>query len=309
MDGLQLPKATVRAWRRRWILALLSLALPACSGGVLDPAGPVGSDDATILIDATVVMLAIVIPTILLAFWMAWHYRASNTKAEYLPYWSYSGRIEAVVWSIPILTILFIGGVIWIGSYKVDPFRPLPSKTPPLEVQVVSLDWKWLFIYPQQGIATINQLVIPAGKPVHFSIVSASVFNVFFVPRLGSMIYAMPGMVSQLSLQADNPGQLWGTSAQFSGDGFSDMQFEVRSVPAAEFPAWVAKVQGGGPKLDRAAYTELMRQSQRVPPSTYRTIDRQLFQAIASQKIPPGPGPQPEGPQHAGRELATGGKD
>ncbi|MBV8854500.1 MAG: ubiquinol oxidase subunit II [Sinobacteraceae bacterium] len=276
---------------------------------MLDPAGPVGSDDATILIDATIVMLAIVIPTILLAFWMAWHYRASNTRAEYLPYWSYSGRIEAVVWSIPILTILFIGGVIWIGSYRVDPFRPLSSKTAPLEVQVVSLDWKWLFIYPQQGVATINQLVMPAAKPVHFSIVSASVFNVFFVPRLGSMIYAMPGMVSQLSLQADHPGQLWGTSAQFSGDGFSDMQFEVRSLPAAEFTAWVAKVQGGGPRLDRAAYTELLRQSQRVPPSTYRAIDRQLFQAIASQKIPPGPGPQPEGPQHAGRELATGGKD
>jgi cytochrome o ubiquinol oxidase subunit II len=309
MAGLLLSRAAAAGTCRSLILTLLSLGLTACSGGVLDPAGPVGADDATILIDATVVMLAIVIPTILLAFWMAWHYRASNTKAEYLPYWSYSGRIEAVVWSIPILTILFIGGVIWIGSYKVDPFRPLPSKTAPLEVQVVSLDWKWLFIYPQQGIATVNQLVMPAGKPVHFSIVSASVFNVFFVPRLGSMIYAMPGMISQLSLQADNPGNLWGTSAQFSGDGFSDMQFQVKSVPPAEFPAWVAKVQGTGGRLDRAAYTELMHQSQRVPPSSYRAIDRGLFQDIATQKIQPGPGPQPEAPQHAGRELATGGKD
>jgi cytochrome o ubiquinol oxidase subunit 2 len=283
--------------------------LCACSGGVLDPLGPVGADDAKILIDALLIMLAIIIPTILLAFWMAWRYRASNTKAEYLPYWSYSGRIEAVVWSIPILTIMFIGGVIWIGSYKLDPFRPLPSKTPPLEVQVVSLDWKWLFIYPQQGIATVNQLVVPAGTPVRFSITSASVFNVFFVPRLGSMIYAMPGMVSQLHLQADRPAQLWGTSAQFSGDGFSDMQFQVRSVPAADFGAWVASVKNAGPVLDRAAYAGLMQQTQRAPISTFRAVDPQLFQAVAAQKIAPGPGPQPESPQHAGREVSTEGKN
>ena len=292
-------------------LALLILAsgLSGCEHSILDGVGPVGRDDATILIDATLIMLAIVIPTILLAFWMAWRYRASNTKAEYLPYWSYSGRIEAVVWSIPILTIIFIGGVIWIGSYRLDPFRPLPSKTPPLEVQVVSLDWKWLFIYPRQGIATVNQLVVPAGAPVHFSITSASVFNVFFVPRLGSMIYAMPGMVSQLNLQADHPVELWGTSAQFSGDGFSDMQFPVKSVPAAAFDSWVAAAKASGPTLDRAAYDGLTQQSQRVPPSTFRGVDPQLFQQISSQKIPPGPGPQPEAPQHAGREVSTGGKD
>jgi cytochrome o ubiquinol oxidase subunit II len=190
-----------------------------------------------------------------------------------------------------------------------DPFRPLPSKTPPVEVQVVSLDWKWLFIYPREGIATVNRLVVPAGRPVHFSITSASVFNAFFVPRLGSMIYAMPGMVSQLNLQADDPEQLWGTSAQFSGDGFSDMQFQVRSVPAADFGAWVAGVRGAGPVLDQAAYAGLTRQTQRVPPSTYGAIDPRLFQAVATQEIPPGPGPQPEAPQHAGREVSTGGKD
>jgi cytochrome o ubiquinol oxidase subunit 2 len=291
------------------LLMAAGLPLAGCEKSILDPLGPVGRDDAVILIDATLIMLAIVIPTILLAFWMAWHYRASNTKAEYLPYWSFSGRIEAVVWAIPILTIMFIGGVIWIGSFRLDPFRPLPSKTPPLEVQVVSLDWKWLFIYPKQGIATVNQLVAPAGTPVHFSITSASVFNVFFVPRLGSMIYAMPGMVSQLSLQADRPVQTWGTSAQFSGDGFSDMQFQVRSVPAADFGAWVASVKGSGPVLDRAAYARLMQQTQRAPSSTYRSVDPQLFQAVATQKIAPAPGPQPGAPGHAGRELSTGGKD
>jgi len=301
MSGLQ---------RLARILALpLPIVVAGCSGGVLDPAGPVGADDATILIDATAIMLAIVIPTLVLAYWIAWRYRASNSKAEYLPYWSYSGRIEAVVWSIPFLTIMFIGGVIWIGSYRLDPFKPLPSRSPPLEVQVVSLDWKWLFIYPKQGIATVNQLVVPVGTPVHFSITSASVFNAFFIPRLGSMIYAMPGMVSQLNLQADRPGNLWGTSAQFSGDGFSDMQFQVKSVAADEFERWASNTGNTGPTLDRAAYESLMRQTQRVPPSTYRAIDPQLFHAVATQKIAPGPGPQPESPAHAGREVSTGGKD
>ncbi len=295
-----------RSVRRSAIV--VPLAMLAGCASVLDPAGPVGRDTADILIDATVIMLAIVIPTIALAFWMAWRYRASNTKAEYLPYWSFSGRIEAVTWAIPILTIMFLGGVIWIGSYKVDPFRPLPSKTPPLEVQVVSLDWKWLFIYPQQGVATVNQLVAPAGTPVHFKITSASVFNAFFVPRLGSMIYAMPGMVSQLWLQADAPGQLWGTSAQFSGDGFSDMQFPVKVVSPADFAAWTAGARSAGPVLDQAAYAKLLQQSQRDPPSTFRAIDPQLFQAIASQKLAPGPGPQTGGAQHAGREVSAGGR-
>jgi cytochrome o ubiquinol oxidase subunit 2 len=288
--------------------SLPGLTLAGCAGSILDPVGPIGADDSKIFIDALLIMLAIVIPTILLAFWMAWRYRASNTKAEYLPYWSYSGRIEAVVWAIPVLTIMFIGGVIWIGSYRLDPFKPLPSTSPPLEVQVVSLDWKWLFIYPQQGVATVNQLVVPAGVPVHFSITSASVFNVFFVPRLGSMIYAMPGMVSQLNLQADRPAVLIGQSSHFSGDGFSDMQFQVKSVAPAEFASWAQTVRGAGPMLDPAAYAELSRQSQRVTPITYSGVDPQLFHAIATQKIAPGPGPEPGSPAHAGREVSTGGK-
>jgi len=309
MRGLIFSRYLSRCVNRCSIVSVLTLSLASCSGGVLDPLGPVGANDARILINATVIMLAIVIPTIALAFWIAWHYRASNTKSEYLPYWSYSGRIEAVVWSIPTLTIMFIGGVIWIGSYKLDPFRPLPSTSPPLEVQVVSLDWKWLFIYPEQHIATINQLVMPTGRPVHFSITSASVFNIFFVPRLGSMIYAMPGMISQLHLQADSSTKLWGTSAQFSGDGFSDMQFNVHSVPTSDFNDWIAKVRGSGQVLDQSTYKRLLQQSQNVPPSTFRAIDPQLFHAVAMQKIPPGPGPQPENAQHSGREVSTGGKD
>jgi cytochrome o ubiquinol oxidase subunit 2 len=236
---------------------------------------------------------------------MAWKFRASNTRAEYLPYWSYSGRIEAIVWSIPILTIMFLGGVIWIGTYRLDPFRALPSSHPPLEVQVVSLDWKWLFIYPNQRIATVNQLVVPAGQPVHFSITSASVFNQFFIPRMGSMIMAMPGMVSQLNLQADKPVSTFGQSAQFSGDGFSGMKFAVTSVPPAQFAAWARGA--GGPALDQAAYLKLLQPSQNVPPQTFHGIDPQLFQAIVTQKIAPGPGPLPAEPAYAGREVSTGG--
>ena len=295
--------------RRRSAVALFSVGLASCSSGVLDPLGPVGRGDAIILINATVIMLAIVVPTILLALWTAWHFRASNTKAEYLPYWSYSGRIEAVVWSIPTLTIMFLSGVIWIGTHKLDPFRPLPSEVPALEVQVVSLDWKWLFIYPEQGIATINQLVIPAGRPVHFSITSASVFNAFFVPRLGSMIYAMPGMVSRLYLQADEPARTWGTSAQFSGDGFTDMQFNVESVSHNDFDAWGAGVRGRGEGRDRPTYFRLLEQTQDVPPTTFQGVDPDLFHAVAMQTIPPGPGPEPGGPGHAGRELSTGGRN
>jgi len=309
MSGLENPKsASARIWRST-AFGLLSFGLSSCSLAVLNPVGPVGAGDAAILINATVIMLAIVVPTILLAFWMAWRYRASNPRAEYLPYWSYSGRIEAVVWSIPILTIMFIGGLIWIGSHRLDPFRPLSSSKPPLEVQVVSLDWKWLFIYPKNGIATVNQVVIPTGTPVHFSITSASVFNAFFVPRLGSMIYAMPGMISQLHLQSDESARLRGISAQFSGDGFSDMQFEVKSVPDAEFETWMKSAQATDLPLDRDVYGKLLQQSERVQPATYRLADPELFNAIVQQTIPPGPGPEAESPQHAGRETSTGGKD
>lgn len=288
---------------------LAGLALAGCQGSIFDPLGPVGRDDATILIEATIIMLAIIIPTILLAFWMVWRYSAAKPKGEYLPYWSYSGRIEAVVWSIPILTIMFIGGVIWIGSIRLDPFRPLDSKMPPLEVQVVALDWKWLFIYPKEGVATVNRLVVPAGTPVHFSITSASVFNGFFIPRLGSMIYAMPGMVAQLNLQADRPADMFGQSTQFSGDGFSDMQFEVKSVTAKDYAAWLKSARAGGQALDRAAYIQLSRQSQNVKPYSYAKADPMLFDAVVRQQIPPGPGPEPENAAHAGREVSTGGKD
>jgi cytochrome o ubiquinol oxidase subunit 2 len=262
----------------------------ARADSILSPAGPVGRGDAIILMDALVIMLAIVIPTMVATVAFAWWYRASNTRAAYRPDFTYSGKIELVVWSIPTLTIFFLGGVIWIGSHTLDPFTPLPSKVKPLEIEAVAFDWKWLFIYPEQRIASVNQLVIPVGRPLHFRITSASVFNAFFVPRLGSMIYAMNGMVSQLNLQADKPGKYLGMSTHFSGDGFPDMRFDPVAVPAAQFATWASGVKGA--PLDRATVADLLKQSRAVEPYTYRGVDPTLFDAIAAQKLPPGEGPQ-----------------
>jgi cytochrome o ubiquinol oxidase subunit 2 len=212
------------------------------------------------------------VPTIIATLAFAWWYRASNTRARYLPSWAYSGRLELIVWSIPALVILFLGGINWLASYELDPAHPLPSRTQPLEIQVVSLDWKWLFIYPAQGIASVNFIEAPAGVPLHFRITSASVFNVFFVPRLGSEIYAMNGMATQLHLQADQPGTYYGLSAHFSGDGFPDMMFDVRAVPRDEFDTWVDTTRGTGPTLDAAAYNGLRRKSNYVAPYTYGCV-------------------------------------
>ena len=289
MDGDRwLPR-----WRRGAAL-LLPLLGAGCAKGVLDPAGPVAADERLILFNALAIMLAIVVPTIVVALAFAWWYRAGNTRATYRPDFAYSGRIELLVWSIPILTIIFLGGVTWIGSHRLDPFKPLPATAAgkPMEVQVVSLDWKWLFIYPEQGVASVNRLVVPAGRPVHFSLTSASVMNSFFVPQLGSQIYTMNGMVTQLSLQADKPGSFFGQSTHFSGDGFSDMYFTVDAVPAGQFAGWVAGAKANGPVLDAHAYVALARQSSKVKPYTYRAVLPVLFNAVASQRLLPGPGPQ-----------------
>jgi cytochrome o ubiquinol oxidase subunit II len=272
---------------------LAPLALAGCHSAVLSPEGPVGAGNRLILLDALAIMLAIVVPTIVAILAFAWWYRDSNPRARRLPTWSYSGRLELIVWSIPALVVFFLGGIAWIGSQLLDPARPLSSSSKPLEIQVVSLDWKWLFIYPDQGVASVNDLVAPLGVPLHLSITSASVFNVFFVPRLGSEIYSMYGMSTQLNLQADQPGTYPGLSAHFSGDGFSDMAFDVHAVTAQEFTAWVTAAGASTQTLDQAAYRGLLKQSEHVLPHTYRAVEPGLFDAILMQKLPPGAGPAP----------------
>jgi cytochrome o ubiquinol oxidase subunit 2 len=268
------------------------LALAACGPGVLDPRGPIGRADVTLLLDSLAIMLTIVIPTIVATLAFAWWFRASNTRARYLPHWEYSGRIELIVWSIPVLVIILLGGVTWIGSHDLDPAKPLVARTRALEVQAVSLDWKWLFIYPEFHIASVNELVVPADVPLHFSLTSASVMNVFFVPQLGSMIYTMNGMTTQLYLHADAPGTFRGQSSHFSGDGFSDMHFDVRALPAEQFTAWAQKTRDSGDALDAKSYAALARQSVDATPFTYRDADPTLFHQIVTQAVPPGPGPE-----------------
>jgi cytochrome o ubiquinol oxidase subunit II len=190
------------------------------------------------------------------------------------------GRVEMIVWSIPTMTVLLLSGIAWISSHDLDPARPLPTTTKPLTVEVVSLDWKWLFIYPEQGIASVNRLTIPANTPISFAVTSSGVMNSFFVPQLGSQIYAMAGMVTRLHLQADSPGTFRGLSAQFSGDGFSDMRFTVDAVAADQFASWIAATQSTGPTLDATTYAELAQPSYAPKPFTYRAVSPRLFETI-----------------------------
>src|SRR5581483_1605275 len=247
-----------------FVLAAVSLILSACNRGVLDPVGPVAAQEKQLLINSTAIMLAIIIPTMIATVAVAFWFRRGNTKAEYRPDWEYSGAIEMVVWAIPALTVMLLGGIAWIGSHNLEPSRPLPSKNPPLKVDVVSLDWKWLFIYPDQGVATVNQLVVPVGTPISFRLTSATVWNSFFVPQMGTMIYTMPRMTTRLNLQADRPGEYSGLSSHFSGDGFPGMEFKVHAVPSQQFAAWAQGARGKGEALDGNAYAALSRPSSYV---------------------------------------------
>jgi cytochrome o ubiquinol oxidase subunit II len=281
------------AWRMRRVApASVMILLTACNRGILEPVGPVGSAEKTMLINSTAIMLAIIIPTIIATIAFAWWFRRGNTKATYRPDWEYSGAIELVVWSIPAMTIMLLGGIAWIGSHDLEPSKPLSSSGDPLNVEVVSLDWKWLFIYPDQNIATVNRLVIPAGVPLHFTLTSASVMNAFFVPKLGSMIYTMNRMETQLYLNADQPGTFLGMSSHFSGDGFADMQFNVQALPKDGFSAWIDETRkGAAATLTSQAYQDLAKQSMKVAPFAYSAVEPDLFHKVVMQTLPPGPGP------------------
>ena len=272
------------------LLALL--ALTGCEPGILPSRGIVGKGNTQIMINSLAIMLVIVVPTIIATLAFAWWFRSSNSRARRQPNFVYSGKIEMVTWSIPLMTIMLLGGVAWVGSRELDPYRPLPADNPPLNVQVVSLDWKWLFIYPDQNVASVNHLVIPAGVPVHFGLTSASVMNAFFIPQLGSMIYTMNHMTTQLHLKADEPGTFLGMSSHYSGDGFTSMQFNVEALPMDRFAAWVDQTRkGAGGTLNAQAYEDLAKQSMNVAPFAYTSVEPDLFHKIVTQELPPGPGP------------------
>jgi cytochrome o ubiquinol oxidase subunit II len=260
--------------------ALLAASLDGCSAALLDPHGPIGAQEKLILIDSTVIMLAIVIPVIIATLAFAWWYRAGNPKARRLPDWDYSGRIEFVVWAIPALVILFLGGIAWLSSHDLDPPKAIQSNATPLDIDVVSMDWKWLFIYPDAGIASVNKLVLPVATPVRFHMTSASVMNSFFIPQLGSQVYTMAGMATRLNLMVDDPGTYHGLSAQFSGEGFSDMTFEVSAVSRQDFEQWLDATRTGGGNLDAPAYETLTHPSAKDAQHTYGTVTGGIFEAI-----------------------------
>jgi cytochrome o ubiquinol oxidase subunit 2 len=259
------------------------LALSGCTQGVLDPKGSVGVAEKTLIATSTWVMLIVVIPVILLTLFFAWRYRESNRGATYAPKWSHSTIIEVVVWTIPSLIILYLGILTWRTTHELDPYRPLQSQVKPINVEVVALDWKWLFIYPDLGIASVNQLAIPVGTPVNFRITSDSVMNSFFIPQLGTQVYAMAGMQTRLHLIADEAGDFQGESANFSGPGFSDMKFRTLAQSPDDFNAWVAKVKASSDRLDMTAYGAVATPSEKTPVHYFSTIDPRLFRNIVAK--------------------------
>jgi cytochrome o ubiquinol oxidase subunit 2 len=270
--------------------ALAAISIGAALGGfegVFDPKGPIAAAESQILLNSLGIMLAIVIPTIVATLGAAYWFRSSNGRARYLPDFAYSGRLEVLVWSIPAMTVLLVGGVAWVGSHQLDPRKPIASAANPVRVQVVSLDWKWLFIYPDQGIATVNQLTIPVGAPISFELTSSGVMNSFFAPQLGGQIYTMAGMTTRLQLLADHVGIYRGLSAQYSGDGFADMRFAVEAVPAQQFTQWVDATRSAGPQLDAQAYADLAKPSAAVAPFSYRAVSPDLFSGILRSAMRP----------------------
>ena len=268
--------------RYRLLVALLlsAAALSGCTQGVLDPKGPIAFAELQILVNSLGIMLAIVIPTIVAIIAVAFWYRASNRKAQYKPDFVYSGRLELLVWSIPAMTVMLVGSVAWVGAHDLDPRKPIPSMVEPITVQVVSLDWKWLFIYPKLGIASVNHLVVPVGTPVNFELTSSGVMNSFFVPQLGSQIYTMSGMATHLWLRADHTGSYPGFSANYSGEGFAGMRFRMDAVQESQFAEWLAAARKRGSVLDAAAYSNLAKPSSEVEPITYRSVAPRLFNNI-----------------------------
>ncbi|HEY2024009.1 ubiquinol oxidase subunit II [Paraburkholderia sp.] len=264
--------------------ASLMLLLSGCSHlDVLNPKGSVGVAERDLIATSTWAMLIVVIPVIAMTLFFAWRYRASNRNAEYRPGWTHSTAVEIAVWTIPALIVLFLAVLTWRTTHELDPYRPLESQVKPINVEVVALDWKWLFIYPDLGIASVNQLAIPVGTPVNFRITSDTVMNSFFIPQLGGQIYAMAGMQTRLHLIADHAGDYAGLAANFSGKGFSDMKFRTLATSPADFNAWVAKVRASSDRLDMDRYHAVSEPSEKDPVRYFSTVDPKLFNNIIAR--------------------------
>jgi cytochrome o ubiquinol oxidase subunit 2 len=267
----------------RWSCAGFAVLLSGCNLDVLSPKGDIGMQEKTLILIATGLMLLVVVPVIAMTLYFAWRYRASNTKATYAPKWSHSTAIEAVVWTIPCIIIAILGTITWRSTHSLDPYKPLQSQTKPITIQAVSMDWKWLFIYPEYGVASVNELALPTNVPVHFEITSDSVMNAFFIPQLGSQIYAMAGMDTQVNLIANEPGSFAGLSSNYSGAGFSDMHFTAIATSQQGFADWINKAKASATSLDDQSYHALTQPSTKVPVSYYASVKPGLFDSIIGQ--------------------------
>ena len=269
-----------------------TLLLGGCNMTLLNPTGQVGLEQRNLIITATLLMLLVVVPVIVMTFLFAWKYRASNTNATYTPKWNHSTKIEITVWTVPILIILALGYITYKTTHELDPYRPIQSDVKPVTIEVVALDWKWLFIYPDLGIATVNKIVFPEHTPVNFKITSDTVMNSFFIPGLGGQIYAMAGMQTKLHLIANQKAEMDGISANYSGAGFTGMKFKAISTSQEDFNAWVAEVKAAPKQLDQAEYDALAKPSQNNPVALYSTYEPNLFQKIVDKYEGMKPGPK-----------------
>jgi cytochrome o ubiquinol oxidase subunit 2 len=274
---------------RRGIPLLLLTSLAGCNTVLLNAAGDIARQQGQLIVVSTLLMLLIVVPVIVATLYFAWRYRQSNTTAPYSPEWDHSTRLELLIWGAPLLIIIALGLITWISTHLLEPTRPLtrlsegrpiPASTKPIVVQVVALDWKWLFIYPEQGIATVNELVTPVDVPVRFKLTASSVMNAFYIPAMAGMIYTMPGMETTLNAVMNKEGTYKGFSSNYSGAGYSDMKFDYRAVSTGDFNAWVAKTKAGGGALNRADYIALEKPSIKNPVASYATVDPELYGKI-----------------------------
>ena len=257
--------------------------LTSCNLVVFNPKGQVATDERDLIILATGLMLLVVVPVIVMMFVFAYRYRATNKKARDSPRWASSHKIEAVVWGVPLLIIIVLGWVTWETTHALDPYRPLESDTPPINVQVVATDWKWLFIYPDLGIASVNELALPVHTPVSFTVTSDAAMTSFFIPALGGQIYAMAGMQTKLHLIANETGEFRGIAANYNGPGFSDMHFTTLSLSTADFQTWVTKVKGAATSLDHSTYAQLAKPTLKHPVTYYSAVQERLFLDIVDK--------------------------
>lgn len=296
MSKLPLPRVPV------WLAAMAALgSLAGCSKAVvLNPAGDIAAQQGHMVIQATLLMLIIIVPVIALTLWFAWKYRqnnTANTEADYDPDWHHSTTLELVIWTVPLLIVIALGALTWIGTHKLDPYRPLDrisaskpldAQSTPMEVQVVAMDWKWLFFYPELGIATVNELAAPVDRPILFKLTATSTMNAFYVPDLAGMIYAMPGMQTELNAVINQPGVYKGMSSHYSGAGFSGMTFKFHGLSESDFAQWVAKTKSEGKPLTRQAYMDLAKPSERDPVQRFASVEEGLYDKVLNRCVEDG---------------------